>query len=107
MPDHHLGPVGPGAVRHRPVRRRAAGRLVHLAVHELGRGRGVRLGPLAQQERPRGALVLRRLPGHADVGGRGVAGAPARRVQNAITHVRPGGGRDAAAGRAGLPDPAA
>ena len=73
-----LGRVGQAAVRHRPVRRRPAGGVVHLAFHQLGRGRGVRLGPFAEQERPRGALVLRRLPADAPVGGRGVAGGQHR-----------------------------
>ncbi len=49
------GPMGAGPVCDRPVRRRPAGRAVHFALHELGRGRGLRLGPLAEQERPRGA----------------------------------------------------
>ena len=68
MPNHQLGHVGADLVCHRPVRRRAAGRPLHFALHELGRGGGLRLGPLAEQERSRGALVLRGLLGHADLG---------------------------------------
>ena len=50
---------GAEALRHRPLRRRLPGRPLHLAVHLVGRGRGVRLGALAQQERQGSALVLR------------------------------------------------
>ena len=42
------------------------------------RGRGLRLGPLAQQERPGRALVLCRLPGHAAHRGRRGRSSPAR-----------------------------
>jgi hypothetical protein len=45
-----MGAVGQGALCHRPVRRRVAGRALHLAGHKLGDGRGLRLGALAQQD---------------------------------------------------------
>ena len=79
-----IGPMGAGLVWHRPVRRRPAGRPVHFSLHELGRGGGVRLGPFAEQERPRGALVLRGLPGHVDHGGAGGL-VSTTEVQDSIT----------------------
>ena len=99
-----LGRLGPAAVRHRPVRRRPARGAVHLAFDQLGGRRGVRLGPFAEQERARGALVLRRLSGYAPVGGRRVAGVQHRRAER-DHDLRPGRGRDPVAGRAGVPDP--
>ena len=68
-----LGPVGQAAVRHRPFRRRVAGRAVHFPGHKLGAGRSLRLGAFPQPQRPGSAVVLRRLRADADVGGRRLA----------------------------------
>ena len=99
-----LGRLGPAAVCHRAVRRRPARGAVHFAFDQLGHRRGVRLGPFAQQERPRSALVLRRLSVYAVVGGGGVPGGHHPRAGR-HHGVRPGRGRDPAAGRPGVPDP--
>ena len=100
-PAARRGAAGAQAVRHRPVRRRVPGRAVHLAVDLLGRRRGLRLGALAQQERARRALVLRRLPRHA--ADRRRRRADPRCAARHDHDVRPGGGRHAAAVAAGVP----
>ena len=82
-PDRHRGRHadgrGPGAAPARRARASWPARLFAIGLFDAGflgalcislstswaRGRGVRLGPLAEQERPGRALVLRRLPGHA------------------------------------------
>ena len=83
-----------------------AGRALHFAGHKLGHGRGVRLGALPEQDRARGALVLCRLCADAHVRGRGVADR-LRGCAEHHHHLRPGGGRDAAAGGVDVPHPAA
>ena len=91
------GRMGAAAVRHRPVRRRFPRRALHLAFHLVGGGRGVRLGPLAEPERSRCALVLRDLP--ADARDRRSRGADPGRTADHDHDVRPGGGGDTACRR--------